>query len=268
VYEALKENMGLNASLFDQFVIYAGNLLQGDLGSSLTCYKGVKVTDLLAQRMLVTLCLALTATVFTVIIALPLGYLAGVKRTVSVEYPYLPRGRLGCRYNSILKRKRAKAHKICDRFIERKRTARKRSVKSTRNSVFYSYGISRDRIISVGTVGSLHTVGNKRQLFFFHSIRKSHSLGRYMYTVAYHLTVGISQKAGCNGASVAMVKRRHGVKKMRVCADSLFFKRSRRRIACHSMTERQGSAYAFCFFYKFSARIKLQSGAYMQSGKP
>lgn len=78
VYEALKEKMGLNASLWDQFVIYVGNLVQGDLGSS-TLYK-IPVTELIPSRMLTTICLALTATVFTVIFALPLGYLSGVKK--------------------------------------------------------------------------------------------------------------------------------------------------------------------------------------------
>ena len=38
VYEALKEQMGLNASLWTQFTVYVSNLVQGDLGSS-TIYK-------------------------------------------------------------------------------------------------------------------------------------------------------------------------------------------------------------------------------------
>ncbi|MBR2835147.1 MAG: ABC transporter permease [Coriobacteriales bacterium] len=78
VYEALKENMGLNASLWDQFTIYASNLLQGDLGSSYK-YK-MPVAELIGSRMVVTLCLALTAAIITIIVALPLGYLAGVKK--------------------------------------------------------------------------------------------------------------------------------------------------------------------------------------------
>ena len=78
VYEALKEQMGLNASLWTQFTVYVSNLVQGDLGSS-TIYK-MPVSQLIASRMQVTLCLALTATIFTVIVALPLGYMAGVKK--------------------------------------------------------------------------------------------------------------------------------------------------------------------------------------------
>ena len=78
MYEALKEQMGLNASLWTQFTVYVSNLVQGDLGSS-TIYK-MPVSQLIASRMQVTLCLALTATIFTVIVALPLGYMAGVKK--------------------------------------------------------------------------------------------------------------------------------------------------------------------------------------------
>lgn len=78
VYEALKEKMGLNASLWDQFVIWVGNMFQGDLGTS-NIYKE-PVSTLVGTRMITTICLALTATVFTVIIALPLGYIAGAMK--------------------------------------------------------------------------------------------------------------------------------------------------------------------------------------------
>lgn len=77
VYEALKEKMGLNETLFTQFGIYFSNLLRGDLGTS-TIYK-VPVNQIIWSRMGVTLMLALVATIMTIIIALPLGYLAGAK---------------------------------------------------------------------------------------------------------------------------------------------------------------------------------------------
>jgi peptide/nickel transport system permease protein len=59
-------------------VIYVTNLFQGDLGTS-TIYH-IKVSELISTRMLTTVCLALTATVFTVIIGLPLGYIAGAHK--------------------------------------------------------------------------------------------------------------------------------------------------------------------------------------------
>ena len=49
VYEALKEKMGLNASLWDQFVIWVGNMFQGDLGTSII-YKE-PVSTLVGTRM-------------------------------------------------------------------------------------------------------------------------------------------------------------------------------------------------------------------------
>lgn len=78
VYEALKEKMGLNESLWTQFTIYISNLVQGDMGSSVI-YKE-PVTELLASRMLVTVMLTIVATIMTILIGLPLGYLAGAKK--------------------------------------------------------------------------------------------------------------------------------------------------------------------------------------------
>ena len=78
VYEAMKDQMGLNQSLWTQFTVWVSNLVQGDLGTS-TIYK-MKVTELLANRMVVTVCLAFMATLMTVALSLPLGYLAGAKK--------------------------------------------------------------------------------------------------------------------------------------------------------------------------------------------
>lgn len=78
VYEALKEDMGLNASLWTQFTIYISNLFQGDWGSS-TIYK-TAAGPLIADRMVTTVMLTIVATLMTIVVALPLGYLAGAKK--------------------------------------------------------------------------------------------------------------------------------------------------------------------------------------------
>ncbi len=78
VYEALKEQMGLNASLWTQFTIYISNLFQGDWGTS-TIYK-TAAGPLIASRMVTTVMLTIVATVMVIIVALPLGYLAGAKK--------------------------------------------------------------------------------------------------------------------------------------------------------------------------------------------
>ncbi len=78
VYEALKEKLGLNETLWTQFTITVSNFAQGDMGSSII-YKE-PVTALLAQRMQVTILLAIVATLMTIVVGLPLGYLAGAMK--------------------------------------------------------------------------------------------------------------------------------------------------------------------------------------------
>lgn len=78
VYEALREQMGLNQSLWTQFTIWVGNLLHGDLGTS-TIYK-VAVSGLVSSRMVVTVSLAIVAAIMAIVFSIPLGYLAGVKK--------------------------------------------------------------------------------------------------------------------------------------------------------------------------------------------
>ena len=77
-YQAKLEELGLSDSLWTQFTMYIGNLFKGDMGESII-YKE-PVTELLAVRMTTTICLALMATVMTVIVGLPLGYLAGAMK--------------------------------------------------------------------------------------------------------------------------------------------------------------------------------------------
>ena len=57
-----------------QFFIWAGKLVQGDLGTSLM--SGVPVTQLIGQRLEPSLSLAVLTLVFTLIVAIPLGILA------------------------------------------------------------------------------------------------------------------------------------------------------------------------------------------------
>ena len=77
-YQAKLEELGLTDSLWTQFTMYVGNLFQGNMGDSII-YKE-PVTVLLASRMTVTICLAIVATIMTIIVGLPLGYLAGAMK--------------------------------------------------------------------------------------------------------------------------------------------------------------------------------------------
>lgn len=73
----IRTELGLDQSLLQQFVIWFGNVLRGDLGYSFT-YK-VPVAKLIADRVPVTLSLAAFTMVITVLVAVPLGTLAAWK---------------------------------------------------------------------------------------------------------------------------------------------------------------------------------------------
>jgi peptide/nickel transport system permease protein len=70
----IRANLGLDRSIPEQFLIWFGHLLQGDLGQSY--YYKMEVTDLIAQRIEPTLSLALITITIAVLVAVPLGVLA------------------------------------------------------------------------------------------------------------------------------------------------------------------------------------------------
>jgi len=75
--EQIRETLGLNRSLPEQFFIYVGELLRGDLGNSLTTGQTV-VSDLLT-RLPASLELTLAGLMFSLTLALPLGILAATR---------------------------------------------------------------------------------------------------------------------------------------------------------------------------------------------
>lgn len=75
---ALRDELGLNDPLLEQYVTWIGNILQGDLGNSL--FLDQPVTTAIAQRAEPTLLLTVCAVLVTVIIGIPLGVLSAVKR--------------------------------------------------------------------------------------------------------------------------------------------------------------------------------------------
>jgi peptide/nickel transport system permease protein len=70
----IRQTMGLDQPVINQFFIWGGKLLQGDLGTSLM--SGVPVTKLIGQRLEPSLGLAVLTLVFTLLVAIPLGILA------------------------------------------------------------------------------------------------------------------------------------------------------------------------------------------------
>lgn len=83
ICDAYMERYGLNEPIPIQFVYYVRNIAQGDLGTSLRF--GRTVNDLLAERLPVTIELAFTALIFSIIVGIPLGIISAYRRNSSVD---------------------------------------------------------------------------------------------------------------------------------------------------------------------------------------
>ena len=75
--EEVREHMGLNRPIVVQLGIWVGDIAQGDLGTS--TYGKHKVLDLIKDRMVATISLAISAELLMVGLGIPLGVLAGWK---------------------------------------------------------------------------------------------------------------------------------------------------------------------------------------------
>jgi peptide/nickel transport system permease protein len=75
---ALREELGLNATLPERYLSWVSGMLQGDLGTSYT-YRS-PVAEIVAERMVISLPLAAYALLLTVLIAFPVGIIAAVNR--------------------------------------------------------------------------------------------------------------------------------------------------------------------------------------------
>jgi peptide/nickel transport system permease protein len=76
--DRIRQELGLNDPLPMQYVRYMGNLLRGDLGTSLTTK--TPVTDEILARVPATLELTIAAMLIVTLVAVPLGVLSAVKR--------------------------------------------------------------------------------------------------------------------------------------------------------------------------------------------
>jgi len=77
VVQALQERYNLDEPFYKQYGIYIANVAKGDFG---TDFRGRPVTDLMKDRLPVTIRLALLAFFFEVVIGLTAGIVAGVRR--------------------------------------------------------------------------------------------------------------------------------------------------------------------------------------------
>jgi peptide/nickel transport system permease protein len=76
--ERIQDNLGLNEPWYKRYVIWVGNLLRGDLGYSYI--NGASVTKQILTVLPNTLLLTLSATLFALVLAIPLGIYAAVRR--------------------------------------------------------------------------------------------------------------------------------------------------------------------------------------------
>lgn len=75
--QALRERLGLNQPVWQQYISWLGGLLQGDLGNSLVT--GQSVTEQIFQRLPATLTLAGAGLLVGLLIGLPAGILSALK---------------------------------------------------------------------------------------------------------------------------------------------------------------------------------------------
>jgi len=75
---AIKENLGLDKPLINQFFIWMSNIANGDLGESYFFKK--QVTELIIARIEPTLSLSVVTIIFTIMIAIPMGIISAYKQ--------------------------------------------------------------------------------------------------------------------------------------------------------------------------------------------
>lgn len=81
---ALQKQLGLDQPLLIRYVAWLGNALHGNFGTSYTY--GVPVAGLIAERLAVTVPLALLAVILSVLIAIPLGVISAGRRNSGLDY--------------------------------------------------------------------------------------------------------------------------------------------------------------------------------------
>ncbi|MCF8035037.1 MAG: ABC transporter permease [Desulfarculaceae bacterium] len=85
--EALRDALGLNQPLYQQFFLWVGRVLTGDFGVSI--HSKVPVLTSIADRFPVTLSLTTLALVFSLIVSIPSGVLAAVKHNTKSDYMFM-----------------------------------------------------------------------------------------------------------------------------------------------------------------------------------
>ena len=83
--EAIRARWGLDRPHHEQFFIWAWNLLRGDFGDSLI-RKGIPVRQMIFEAIPVTAILNVTSLGLALLVAIPAGIIAGVRRNSTFDY--------------------------------------------------------------------------------------------------------------------------------------------------------------------------------------
>lgn len=84
VIDAAREELGLDKPFLTQYVVWLGNLLRGDMGTSYI--SGQEVFPTFLSKLPATLLLTVVSVVLTLVISIPLGVLAAVKQNRWIDY--------------------------------------------------------------------------------------------------------------------------------------------------------------------------------------
>ena len=82
--EELRRQLGLDRPLAEQYAVFLGGLVRGDLGTSLRT--GLPVTEQIVERMPATFELAAAAMLVAILFSMPLGIAAAVRRGTVVDH--------------------------------------------------------------------------------------------------------------------------------------------------------------------------------------
>jgi peptide/nickel transport system permease protein len=84
--EALKQTYGLDQPLYIQYLKWTGNILQGNLGMSLEWQR--PNTELIGERLLLTVLLAGFSFIFTWLMAIPIGIISATRQYSIFDYAF------------------------------------------------------------------------------------------------------------------------------------------------------------------------------------
>jgi peptide/nickel transport system permease protein len=86
----LRNQLGLDRPVYVQYLIWMGNVLQGDLGNSIYPFGGVKfkgdpVVKLIFERLPTTVALTFGTMTLSILLALPIGMITAIKRNSTTD---------------------------------------------------------------------------------------------------------------------------------------------------------------------------------------